>query len=208
MGRSRRKRTLSASERADALCARLKPHIVEMIEKNDPAVDGLDFNQIEANSAAVGDLLAKASMRFGPRGPAPADRRGDRRGPTGGPEERRPRPRRGEKTRTAPHDAHAGQGKGDQDRARRDKIPAPLPPLPRPQGRDFSPSIDVSASPRASSRRGSSVTFSNDWRTTTTAGARRASRSSAARSVTSRRGASWKTRARKSTPSSTVPRRC
>lgn len=62
MGRSRRRRTPSASDRADALCARLKPHIVQMIEKNDPAVAGLDFNTIEANSAAVGDLLAKASM--------------------------------------------------------------------------------------------------------------------------------------------------
>jgi len=62
MGRSRKKRVPSASKRAEALCRRLKPHIVEMIEKNDPAVAGLDFNQIEANSAAVGDLLAKAAM--------------------------------------------------------------------------------------------------------------------------------------------------
>ena len=62
MGRSRRKRTPSASKRADALCRKLKPHIVEMIERNDPTVAGLDFNTIEANSAAVGDLLAKASM--------------------------------------------------------------------------------------------------------------------------------------------------
>jgi len=62
MGRSRRKRASSASKRADALYTKLKPHIVQMIEKNDPAVTGLDFNRIEANSAAVGDLLAKASM--------------------------------------------------------------------------------------------------------------------------------------------------
>ena len=62
MGRSRKRRVPSASKRAEALCKRLKPHIVEMIEKNDPAVVGLDFNQIEANSAAVGDLLAKAAM--------------------------------------------------------------------------------------------------------------------------------------------------
>ena len=62
MGRSRKKRASSASKRADALCRKLKPHIVQMIEKNDPAVAGLDFNTIEANSAAVGDLLAKASM--------------------------------------------------------------------------------------------------------------------------------------------------
>ena len=62
MARSRKKRASSASRRADALYAKLKPHIVEMIEKNDPMVAGLDFNQIEANSAAVGDLLAKAAM--------------------------------------------------------------------------------------------------------------------------------------------------
>jgi hypothetical protein len=62
MGKSRKKRVPSASKRADALYTKLKPHIVEMIEKNDPAVAGLDFNQIEANSAAVGDLLAKAAM--------------------------------------------------------------------------------------------------------------------------------------------------
>ena len=62
MGRSRKKRASSASKRADALYTKLKPHIVEMIERNDPTVAGLDFNTIEANSAAVGDLLAKASM--------------------------------------------------------------------------------------------------------------------------------------------------
>lgn len=62
MGRFRKKRVSSASKRADALYTKLKPHIVEMIEKNDPTVTGLDFNQIEANSAAVGDLLAKAAM--------------------------------------------------------------------------------------------------------------------------------------------------
>ena len=62
MGRPREKRGSSASKRADALCRKLKPHIVEMIEKNDPTVAGLDFNKIEANSAAVGDLLAKAAM--------------------------------------------------------------------------------------------------------------------------------------------------
>jgi hypothetical protein len=62
MGRSRKKRASSASKRADALYTKLKPHIIDMIEKNDPAVSGLDFNQIEANSAAVGDLLAKAAM--------------------------------------------------------------------------------------------------------------------------------------------------
>ena len=72
MGRSRKKRASSASKRADALYTKLKPHIVEMIEKNDPAVTGLDFKQIEANSAAVGDLLAKAAMLEALAAQAPA----------------------------------------------------------------------------------------------------------------------------------------
>ena len=62
MGKRKRKRASPAGKRVDALYAKLKPHIVEMIERNDPAVADLDFNQIEANSAAVGDLLAKAAM--------------------------------------------------------------------------------------------------------------------------------------------------
>ncbi len=62
MARSRKKRASPASRKADELCRKLKPHIVEMIEKNDPAVAGVDFNKIEGNCAAVGDLLAKAAM--------------------------------------------------------------------------------------------------------------------------------------------------
>ncbi len=62
MGRSKKKRASPASRKADELCRKLKPHIVEMIEKNDPAVTSLDFDQIEANSAAVGDLVAKVAM--------------------------------------------------------------------------------------------------------------------------------------------------
>jgi hypothetical protein len=63
MARSRKKRASPASKKADELCRKLKPHIVEMIEKDDPAVVALEFNQIEANCAAVGDLLAKVAMR-------------------------------------------------------------------------------------------------------------------------------------------------
>jgi hypothetical protein len=33
-----------------------------MIDRNDPSVAGLTFSDIEANSAAVGDLLAKLMM--------------------------------------------------------------------------------------------------------------------------------------------------
>jgi hypothetical protein len=51
MGRCKEKRVRSVSKRADDLCRKLKPHIVEMIEKNDQAVAGLDFNQLEALAA-------------------------------------------------------------------------------------------------------------------------------------------------------------
>ncbi len=62
MSGSKKKLASPAKRKADDFCRRLKPHIVEMIEKNDPTVAGLDFDKIEANSAAVGDLLAKAAM--------------------------------------------------------------------------------------------------------------------------------------------------
>ena len=62
MARSKKKRGSPASKKADQLYRKLKPHIVEMIEKNDPAVAGVDFNKIEGKCAAVGDLLAKAAM--------------------------------------------------------------------------------------------------------------------------------------------------
>lgn len=41
----------------------LVPILAEMIEQRDPCVEGLDFNQIEANSAAIGDCLARALMQ-------------------------------------------------------------------------------------------------------------------------------------------------
>ena len=73
MGRSRKKKGASgAGKKADELYRKLKPQIVEMIQRNDPAVAGFDFNQIEANSAAVGDLLAKVAMRDALEGQPPA----------------------------------------------------------------------------------------------------------------------------------------
>lgn len=52
-----------AEQEADRICQEIRPRLVEMIKRNDPAVAGLTFNDIEANSAAVGDLLAKLLMR-------------------------------------------------------------------------------------------------------------------------------------------------
>jgi hypothetical protein len=54
--------TANALRQADELCAQLKPHLAEMIDRNDPSVAGLTFSDIEANSAATGDLLAKLMM--------------------------------------------------------------------------------------------------------------------------------------------------
>ena len=53
----------AALEQADALYVELKPILAEMLERNDPAVKNLTFNDIESNAAAVGDLLAKLMMR-------------------------------------------------------------------------------------------------------------------------------------------------
>ena len=54
---------VAAEGEADRIYQEIRPRLVEMIERNDPAVAGLTFNDIEANSAAVGDLLAKLLMR-------------------------------------------------------------------------------------------------------------------------------------------------
>ena len=54
--------TPSAEDAADKICQEIRPNLIEMIENNDPAVAGLTFNDIEANSAAMGDLLAKLLM--------------------------------------------------------------------------------------------------------------------------------------------------
>jgi hypothetical protein len=52
----------AAVAEAEALIEELKPALVEMIERNDPSVRNLSFNDIEGHSAAVGDLLAKLMM--------------------------------------------------------------------------------------------------------------------------------------------------
>ena len=52
----------TAVAEAEALWQELKPTLVEMIERCDPAVKGLSFNDIEGHSAATGDLLAKLMM--------------------------------------------------------------------------------------------------------------------------------------------------
>ena len=52
----------AAVAEAEALMQELKPTLVEMIERNDPSVRKLSFNDIEGNAAAVGDLLAKLLM--------------------------------------------------------------------------------------------------------------------------------------------------
>ena len=49
----------SAEEEADEVIRDIKPRLMEMIERNDPAVENLKLSDIEGNSAAVGDLLAK-----------------------------------------------------------------------------------------------------------------------------------------------------
>ena len=53
----------AALAQAEALWRQLQPTLVEMIERCDPAVQGLTFNDIEGNAAAAGDLLAKLMMQ-------------------------------------------------------------------------------------------------------------------------------------------------
>lgn len=66
--------SVAAEDTADRICREIKPRLIEMIKRNDPAVVGLTFNEIEANSAAVGDLLAKLLMqRAVEKQPPPTD---------------------------------------------------------------------------------------------------------------------------------------
>ena len=51
------------SPAALAQAQELVPFLAEMIEQRDPCLDGLDFNHIEANSAAIGDCLARVLMK-------------------------------------------------------------------------------------------------------------------------------------------------
>ncbi len=59
---TKRQPSADALAEAEALMQELKPTLAEMIEQNDPAVKNLNFNDIEARAAAVGDLLAKLMM--------------------------------------------------------------------------------------------------------------------------------------------------
>jgi len=52
----------AALAEAEALLQELKPNLAEMIDRCDPAIKGLSFNDIEGNAAAAGDLLAKLLM--------------------------------------------------------------------------------------------------------------------------------------------------
>ncbi len=64
----------AARRRARELCRELEPFLAEMVERNDPSVENLSFDDIEANSAAAGDLVARAMMlRALARQPATTD---------------------------------------------------------------------------------------------------------------------------------------
>jgi hypothetical protein len=47
---------------ADALLQELKPQVASALEKMNPEQVGLTFDQIEAHSASIGDLLARVLM--------------------------------------------------------------------------------------------------------------------------------------------------
>jgi hypothetical protein len=64
----------AARRRARELCREIEPFLAEMVERNDPSVENLSFDDIEANSAAAGDLVARAMMlRALARQPATTD---------------------------------------------------------------------------------------------------------------------------------------
>jgi hypothetical protein len=52
----------AALARAEALWQELKPQVAAALEKISPEQVGLTFDQIEAQSASVGDLLARVMM--------------------------------------------------------------------------------------------------------------------------------------------------
>jgi hypothetical protein len=54
--------TPAAARRAKAICRKLESLIAEAIDRNDPSVQGLTFNDIEANSAAAGDAISRMLM--------------------------------------------------------------------------------------------------------------------------------------------------
>jgi hypothetical protein len=53
----------SVSTAAQEQAQKLVPYLAEMIEQNDPALAGLDFNAVEARSAAIGDLVGRVLLR-------------------------------------------------------------------------------------------------------------------------------------------------
>jgi len=59
---SKEQPSAAALAEAEALMQELKPTLARMIERNDPAIETLSFNDIEGNAAATGDLLAKLMM--------------------------------------------------------------------------------------------------------------------------------------------------
>ena len=52
----------AVARRVRDLFEAIRPAVIEMVEKNDPSVEGLKFSDIEGNSAAAGDLLARLMM--------------------------------------------------------------------------------------------------------------------------------------------------
>jgi hypothetical protein len=52
----------AARRRARELCRELEPFLAEMVERNDPSVESLSFDDIEPGSAAAGDLVARAMI--------------------------------------------------------------------------------------------------------------------------------------------------
>jgi len=49
------------ARRVRELFEAIRPAVTEMIEKNGPSVEGLKFSDIEGNSVAAGDLVARRS---------------------------------------------------------------------------------------------------------------------------------------------------
>lgn len=62
----------SAEERTEQLCRRIRPALVEAFRRNDPAVVGITFDDIEASASAVGDLVARLLMQVAVESHPPA----------------------------------------------------------------------------------------------------------------------------------------
>lgn len=69
MAKSKRSPSAAAMARAQALV----PMLAELIENNDPALEHFDFNQIEASSAAIGDVVSRVLMKQSVEQRLPAD---------------------------------------------------------------------------------------------------------------------------------------